>query len=324
MRGSFAAFGAVSVGAVLAIATAAAGDEPDATRERPSLVIIRLPADASLEIDGVLTRQSGEVREFDTPPLPVGKTYWYAIKATWSEGDKVVTRQARAVVRAGGTTELDLRKEPTLPPPAVKPAPPVPSLKIEAPATLELVAGGKAVLPVKVLREHVPGTVTVTLEGLPESVRRPTVLIGSDRQEASIELEAPTSLREETIAAKVIARAEAVQAEAVVRVTVRAPAVVKSFTVSVPESLVLVPGGPRRLLPVTVVRNDLKGPVQLRFQGAPAGVLLPEAIVPAGKSKIYVSVEAGNEAEAIEAAIKVIATCEDTRAETALKIKVAR
>src|SRR5262245_40627503 len=61
----------------------------DGTKEAIEFVV-RLPADATLEIDGNKTEQTGVVRTFVTPPLPVEGHYSYTLKAT-SQG-KEVTR----------------------------------------------------------------------------------------------------------------------------------------------------------------------------------------------------------------------------------------
>src|SRR5262249_55077887 len=60
-----------------------AGEAAQATQQDEAILIkIRLPADAVLEIDGHKTTEKGEVRTFQTPPLPMGKRYTYNLKAT--------------------------------------------------------------------------------------------------------------------------------------------------------------------------------------------------------------------------------------------------
>jgi uncharacterized protein (TIGR03000 family) len=72
---------------------------------------VRLPADALLDIDGVRTRKKGPVRQFQSPPLPVGTRYPYHLKATWKEKDKEIVRERDVEVEAGKETQVDLRKE---------------------------------------------------------------------------------------------------------------------------------------------------------------------------------------------------------------------
>ena len=95
--------------AVLLCATAAAWAQgPD----KPATLVVYLPADARLEVDGQLTRKTGEVRRFSTPPLEPGKRYRYELRATWKEGGKerVVEEVARGI-QAGKETVVDLRSK---------------------------------------------------------------------------------------------------------------------------------------------------------------------------------------------------------------------
>jgi uncharacterized protein (TIGR03000 family) len=73
---------------------------------------VRLPAAASLTIDGTATRQTGPVRTFLTPTLDAGKTFLYTLVARWDDNgtQRLVTK--KATVRAGEETEVDLTKEP--------------------------------------------------------------------------------------------------------------------------------------------------------------------------------------------------------------------
>jgi uncharacterized protein (TIGR03000 family) len=87
----------------VAAAAAVFGDEEGAG-EVISFEVL-LPADAVLEIDGGKTESTGADRWFETPALPVGKSFVYGLKAT-SQG-KTVTRQA--YLRHGGERSFDLR-----------------------------------------------------------------------------------------------------------------------------------------------------------------------------------------------------------------------
>src|SRR5262245_21168055 len=69
--------------------------------------VVRLPADAVLEIDGTKTTSSGEARTFRTPPLKLGERYAYDLKAT-SNG-KEVTRKIQ--LAHGVDNTFDLRAE---------------------------------------------------------------------------------------------------------------------------------------------------------------------------------------------------------------------
>ena len=80
--------------------------------ELPVVLIIRVPAEALVDIEGVRTRSTGEVRRFQSPPLPVDQSFIYSVKATWKAGDQEVVREHKAKVRGGEEVVIDLRQEP--------------------------------------------------------------------------------------------------------------------------------------------------------------------------------------------------------------------
>jgi len=65
------------------------------------LVIVTVPADAKVWFEGRLTRSTGTVRSFESPPLQPGKGYTYKVRATWTAGDKEVTQTQDVDFRAG-------------------------------------------------------------------------------------------------------------------------------------------------------------------------------------------------------------------------------
>jgi uncharacterized protein (TIGR03000 family) len=85
-----------------------------------ALLVVRLPAGASLTIGDAVTKQTGPERTFVSPPLEPGKTYVYDLKATWDDNgkSKTVTRQAK--VAAGRRTVVDLTKDEAAKPAAAK------------------------------------------------------------------------------------------------------------------------------------------------------------------------------------------------------------
>jgi len=87
-------------------------DASDATplldKESGRLVVL-VPAQARLEIAGVQTRQTGEIRRFDSPPISRGETFHYHVKATWQEGGRNVVREKEVQILAGEETQVDLR-----------------------------------------------------------------------------------------------------------------------------------------------------------------------------------------------------------------------
>jgi uncharacterized protein (TIGR03000 family) len=78
------------------------------TETKPIQLVIKLPADAELSIDGQKTTQTGTQRTFESPPVPVGKTYSYQIKAVWKKDGMRVVREQKFQVAPGKVNELDL------------------------------------------------------------------------------------------------------------------------------------------------------------------------------------------------------------------------
>jgi uncharacterized protein (TIGR03000 family) len=102
--------------ALVAAVSLAAGQPPDAakksdTAKKRIILIVKVPADAQIEVDGAPTKATGEVRKFKSPELDVGKDYSYTIKATWTRNGKPIVVERKVAVRAGEETEVDLRKE---------------------------------------------------------------------------------------------------------------------------------------------------------------------------------------------------------------------
>src|SRR5262249_29486268 len=88
-------------------AQAAAGFGLAQEAEAVITFVVRLPADAGLEIDGEKTTARGESRTFRTPPLKVGGRYSYDLKAT--ANGKEVTRKVQ--LTHGTDNTFDLRAE---------------------------------------------------------------------------------------------------------------------------------------------------------------------------------------------------------------------
>jgi uncharacterized protein (TIGR03000 family) len=84
---------------------------PAQPRAAPATLVVRLPVDALLDIEGNRTRSTGEVRRFVSPPLAMGKKYHYTFKATWRDGSKQVVRERVVPVVAGQEVIVDLRQE---------------------------------------------------------------------------------------------------------------------------------------------------------------------------------------------------------------------
>jgi uncharacterized protein (TIGR03000 family) len=74
-------------------------------------LVVELPAEATLTVDGAATAQKTAVRTFSTPALDAGKDYFYTLTATVERGGKMETVTKKVTVKAGETTRVAL--EPT-------------------------------------------------------------------------------------------------------------------------------------------------------------------------------------------------------------------
>jgi uncharacterized protein (TIGR03000 family) len=76
--------------------------------EAPATIVVRLPADARLTVDGNATRSTDSVRTFISPPLQPGKEYTYTLRAEVTRDGKKTERSRDVTVRAGGVSEVTL------------------------------------------------------------------------------------------------------------------------------------------------------------------------------------------------------------------------
>jgi uncharacterized protein (TIGR03000 family) len=59
-------------------------------------------------VQGHKTASTGTVRNFESPPLPPGKSYNFEVTATWPRDGQMVTEKRTVPVTAGATTVVDL------------------------------------------------------------------------------------------------------------------------------------------------------------------------------------------------------------------------
>jgi uncharacterized protein (TIGR03000 family) len=71
---------------------------------------LRVPKDATVWVDGVKTKQTGEARYFFSPPLTPGKKYTYQMRVRWKEDGKPVEKTRSIAVHAGANVRLDLTR----------------------------------------------------------------------------------------------------------------------------------------------------------------------------------------------------------------------
>ena len=90
--GSAAPAGAIPVGAVDVVGTA---------DKAAAVIVVEVPAAATLYVDGKAVRGDGPTRRFHTPALARGTSYFYDMKAEVLVNGKVEVEEKRVVVKAG-------------------------------------------------------------------------------------------------------------------------------------------------------------------------------------------------------------------------------
>jgi uncharacterized protein (TIGR03000 family) len=75
--------------------------------DAPATIVVSLPADAKLTVDGTATQSTDSVRAFVSPPLQAGKDYQYTLRAEVTRDGKKVERTRDVNVRAGRTSEVN-------------------------------------------------------------------------------------------------------------------------------------------------------------------------------------------------------------------------
>jgi uncharacterized protein (TIGR03000 family) len=74
----------------------------------PATLVVRVPADAALSINGVATRSAAATRTFVSPSLQPGKEFHYTLKAEAVRDGQKVAATRRVAVRAGERKEVVL------------------------------------------------------------------------------------------------------------------------------------------------------------------------------------------------------------------------
>ena len=71
-------------------------------------MVVNLPADATLKIDGAATKSTAAVRQFTTPVLALGQSYHYTLTAEVVRDGKTLSATETVTVRAGQTSQVEL------------------------------------------------------------------------------------------------------------------------------------------------------------------------------------------------------------------------
>ncbi|MGH7172309.1 MAG: TIGR03000 domain-containing protein [Gemmataceae bacterium] len=79
----------------------------DATLDNKAHIWLRVPKSAAIWVNGVKTKQTGELRHFFSPPLTPGKKYSYQMRLRWMKDGKPVEETQRILVQAFQTIHRD-------------------------------------------------------------------------------------------------------------------------------------------------------------------------------------------------------------------------
>jgi uncharacterized protein (TIGR03000 family) len=81
-------------------------DLPKASRNAPATIVVSLPEEARLTVDGYVTKSTSAERTFVSPALEGGVNYTYTLIAEMVRDGRTITETQRVNVRAGETTRV--------------------------------------------------------------------------------------------------------------------------------------------------------------------------------------------------------------------------
>jgi uncharacterized protein (TIGR03000 family) len=113
VRIALAAALAVGLASLAGTAPAQAQVPPPPTGTVKTRIKVSVPDEkAELLIEDTLTKATGKLREFETPPLDAGKEYEYAFKVSWRPNNYTVMSRTKSVqFKAGDELAIDLTKD---------------------------------------------------------------------------------------------------------------------------------------------------------------------------------------------------------------------
>ena len=78
--------------------------------EAPAHITVRVPAETKLYVDGVPCPVKAGVCSFDTPPLPLGKKFFYVLKTENVRSGEIKTEARKVSLEAGKNVEVEFGK----------------------------------------------------------------------------------------------------------------------------------------------------------------------------------------------------------------------
>jgi uncharacterized protein (TIGR03000 family) len=89
------------------------GKEDEAQLAAPATILVSLPAEAKLTIDGAATQSTAATRVFASPELQPGNEYYYTLRAELVRDGQTVVSTKRVAVKAGDETSVSFDFAPT-------------------------------------------------------------------------------------------------------------------------------------------------------------------------------------------------------------------
>lgn len=292
---------------------------------KPVRIVILVPEKATLYVDGNKTTATGTRRSFESPPVPVGKKYFYQVKAAWTGPDgKEIVREQHFTVRAGETNELDLTRKELPKPETTKQTA---KLTLDLPATVDVEAGAKKAINVRIKRENFKGDVKISFAGAPPGGKMSDLTIPADKEEGKAELDLPKDAKTGPVDVTVKADAGVVKTQGKIKLSVKAappPPTASKMVIAAPGAPVDVEAGGKKVFEIKISGDNLKNPVKLAFRGLPAGITITGVSVSNDNKLARVEVSAAKDAKPGQTEVSVTATgdTEKDRAETKFKIDV--
>ena len=83
-------------------------ETPPLPTATPGLLLVQIPDPYGLIfVDSELVRTKGTSRQFESPPLALGKAYPLNVRAAYAIGDKLLIEEKQVLLRAGETIPID-------------------------------------------------------------------------------------------------------------------------------------------------------------------------------------------------------------------------
>jgi len=112
--GCYGSYGCYGCGGVAVVPVHAEPTKPSMMRMKEATglpsqgtVVVQLPADAKLYVDGQLAPLTSASRSFVTPDLQTGRDYYYTLKAEATRDGRTVAQSKKVVVRAGAVANVE-------------------------------------------------------------------------------------------------------------------------------------------------------------------------------------------------------------------------